>query len=486
PPLAGLVIALLASLGCLPAGRYGSAPRSTRPQSVSQPQATQPAKATPVPVRPEPLSPDLAWMEPTPTQLERPIPIVFVHETSDRAEWNKLQQFWTPEPRLPQPSQVVGWLGGSPWLAAGLALTPSGVGQVKLKVPLGLDDPTAYIPPSNPLTLQKWELGKRLFFDPDHVLPPNAHGKKLSCASCHDPATGFTDKNVLPRNPPTLINSVYNAHQFWDGRASALEEVVQRNLEDERDTGADGYQRHAWSGVIGRLRQNKDYVAQFRRAFGTPPTQDAVGKALACYLRTILSGDSLHDRAEWAMKQRGSNQLEARDYEKVLDDAALLALQEPGEGMPAKAEVARELFTGWTLFHGKAGCVQCHGGRQFTDQGFHNIGEGDSNNTRPPGEEIGRFASLPPGLKDRRLIGAFKTPGLRALPRTRPYLHDGLRQDLFEVVHLHVKPAFGAPNLDPEIRERELTEGDKRALTRFLRALDGGPVPAETTAGKRP
>jgi cytochrome c peroxidase len=353
-------------------------------------------------------------------------------------------------------------------------------------VPLGLDDPTAYIPPSNPLTLQKWELGKRLFFDEDRVLPANAQGKKMSCASCHNPATGFTDKRIPDRNPATLINSVYNAHQFWDGRAIALEEVVQRSLEDERDTGADGFKRHAWSGVVGRLRANKEYVAQFRRAFGTPPTQDSVGKALACYLRTILSGDALHDRAERAMKERGGNQLETRDYEKILNEAALKALQEPGEGTPPKAEIAQELFAGWQLFHGKAGCVHCHGGRQFTDHAFHNIGEGDSNSTRPPGEEIGRFASLPAGLKDRRLIGAYKTPSLRALPRTAPYLHDGLRQELFEVVHLHVKPTFGAPNLDPEIRDRELSEGEKRALTRFLRALDGGPVPPEVTAVKGP
>src|SRR5262249_28504626 len=141
----------------------------------------------------------------------------------------------------------------------------------------------------------KWELGKKLFFDATWLAP----SRRRSCADCHHPRTGFSGELPAPpgeMHAPTLINCLYNARQFWDGRASRLEEVVQRTLEDER-AGPEAARRHVWGGVIQRLREHPDYPDQFRRVFGTTVTQDAIGKALASYLRTILSGNALYDRA---------------------------------------------------------------------------------------------------------------------------------------------------------------------------------------------
>lgn len=455
-----LVFFLLVGAGCQQAGRYNATrPRSTRP-SV----AITSARAPETP-------PDDVWMDPRTTEMDAVVPIVFVHEASNREAWNKLQHFWTED--KPSPAEA----------AALLALWPPGVGLlqapervVKIKVPLGLGDPTPLIPAANPPTRGKWELGKQLFFDKDILLQPSTAVSKLSCASCHDPAHGYTDKRLWPAggdfNTPTLINSLYNRYQFWDGRATSLEEVLQRTAKEDDNP----VKRHNWTGVVERLRGHREYDQRFRKVFGTPPTQDAVGKALATYLRTVLVGNSLYDRAVQRLKARDGHALEAADFVKELDDAAIKFLLEPDTPLP-KPEVAQALHRGYTLFTGRdqAGCVRCHDGPTFSDNGFHNLGIGDSAGRQWPGKETGRFAVVAPGLKDRRQIGAYKTPTLRALPRTGPYFHDGSRAELFEVVAWHVGKAPG-PFLDPEIRNRDLKEDAVRALVLFLRALDGDPV----------
>src|SRR5262249_54977317 len=150
-------------------------------------------------------------------------------------------------------------------------------------------------------------------------------------------------------NEPTLINSVYNSYQFWDGRAAALEEVVQRSLEDERPAAGQAERHHVWSGVVERLRAEPRYKERFLKVFGTAPTQDAVGKALATYLRTILSGNSVEDRAEQERMARKGKGLTAADYEKALDGTALELFQRPTS---EKAELAKELHDGHLVFRG--------------------------------------------------------------------------------------------------------------------------------------
>jgi cytochrome c peroxidase len=322
-------------------------------------------------------------------------------------------------------------------------------------------------------------LGKQLFFD-DTFLEPFA---KRSCATCHQPGRGYTDG--IPHfgrlATPTLLNTVYNSSYFWDGRASALEEVVQQRLEDERESAG---RYHVWSGVIERLRKSGKYKSQFEKVFGTRATQDAVGKALATYMRTILSADSIHDRAEQNMRTRKASALEAGDYEKVLDKDAIKALaRDPEKDKPA--DVAKDLLTGWTVFRKQAQCIQCHSGFIFTDNSFHNLGVGMDDREPFPGQETGRFAVLPQGLKNQRMIGAFRTPTLRGLPRTGPYFHDDSVNNLTDVVEFHIQGGKLNPYIAPELRDEKdrskprnlgLKETDTAALVLLLRALDGNAV----------
>ncbi len=486
---------LFASAGCQQAGRYEV--------SSKKAETTRPADVPKKSAGPQPIPLEYAWMEPALTQMQPDTRIVFLHDSDP--EWTKLKEFWTVEYRpfgvLPSflPPLLTGGLA-----AATLERT------AKIKLPAGLDDPNKsdYLPAANPPTLGKWMLGKQLFFDETYLWPGP---ERVSCAKCHTPSTGFSEKHwaalLAGMRPPALINSLYNRHQFWDGRATRLEEVVQRVLEDERETpDAPGSQRHTWSGVIKRLREHKEYPARFREVFGSLPTQDAVGKALATYLRTILAGNSIYDRAVRLASRVASapgatvKALEVSHFEKALDkeiiEALNRSLDQTGIGAekfdPGKpAAAAKELHAGYELFRGKARCTTCHAPPRFTDDGFHNLGIGDSAVNRdvirrppPPGKEPGRIATVPTGLKDASLIGAYKTPALRALPPTGPYFHDGSESSLFRVVVRHVKPDRGLSTyLDPQLRDDKgnprdlgLTEKEIRSLVLFLLALDGDAI----------
>jgi cytochrome c peroxidase len=396
------------------------------------------------------------------------VPIRFVTAGGKtQAAWDKLKTFWT-DVRIPP--------------------SPLGKGrrEIRIKVPLGLADPTGYVPASNPATLGKWQLGKQLFFD-DTWLYSRAAGKG-SCASCHRPDHGFTTGKGPTRGlrVSTLINCVYNRNQFWDGRTTALEQVVQRSQNDEREpeTSGAGQQRleaerrHAWSGVIGRLRANATYKKGFRKVFGTPATQDNLGKALATYLRTLLAGGSLYDRARAAA---GDREPEDKHYRALLSDSSLKALRREDS---KKADVAKELVQGSNLFHNQGRCALCHKGFNFTDNSFHNIGLSSSEPDPDNPSGLGRFAVLPTGLKDRRLVGAYKTPTLRVLKQTGVYFHDGLaahEDALAQAVIRHTKGNAAGVFLDPLLadpadrskrRDLKITGDQLHALLLFLRALD--------------
>jgi cytochrome c peroxidase len=476
-----LLVAPLA-MGCQRADRYQG--RLT-PASKPGPVAETPKRSTPAPPdTPRPLDPRLQWEEPSPTRLENDIPIEFIHADTSPEEWKKLPHYWNA-PALTQVDQAAALLGMPPLTSGTLAAGQAGQ-VVKIKVPLGLDDPRSYVPDSNPPRLGQWLLGKRLFFDKSYLNKSSPE----SCASCHVPGRGFTDnlKNPLGYHTPTLINCVYTGNLFWDGRAGRLEEVVQRTLEDEREPTTRPAFRHTWGGVIERLRDNESYRWQFSQVYGTPPTQDAVGRALATYLRTLLAGNSLHDRAKQAQAEARAPALEPKHYETVLDDAALQQLGRKGR---PKMDVAAELHQGYRLFYNlgdrKANCIACHSGRQYTDNHFHNLGVSWKSETYRPnsGQETGRFTSVPIGQKSARLIAAFKTPSLRNLSRTQPYFHDGSVDTLREVVEFYNRGGAWNQFVDPEMldpkdllqpRQLGLTPEDIEALILFLRALDGEDV----------
>jgi cytochrome c peroxidase len=155
-------------------------------------------------------------------------------------------------------------------------------------------------------------------------------------------------------------------------------------------------------------------------------------------------------------------------------------------------EAAKVIVRGYSLFHGRAGCSECHAGKLFTDNDFHNIGIGDSKAQVQPGKEPGRFAAVPYGLKDRRLIGAYKTPTLRNLELTKPYMHDGSFQELADVMAYYDTGLAVESNeyLDPRLLKPRtgfepnqairlgLGPADQRALEMFLRCLRGDKLPA--------
>jgi len=355
----------------------------------------------------------------------------------------------------------------------------------------------------------------------------------VSCATCHNPRKGFTDQarvstgingNKGGVSAPTVLNSAYNPLQFWDGRAGSLEEQAQGPPQNPLEM-FDG-QGHAWHKVVQRVRTKDAYVRQFRAVFGTEPTRDAIAKAIATYERTVLCGNSLHDRAELAMRRRvddeenGKYVLQPKDYESVLKEAvarnepvlSTLGLVDPKAKDPSwLADLAGRIHHGRELFFNKARCNSCHVGDNFTDNAFHNLGVGLKGDESPL-TNPGRFGPLPTGHKDAETIGAFKTPTLRGLVSTAPYMHDGSEATLEAVVDYYDKGGQANEFLDPKMRNFEsekayklsqrngtpyqgpevkffgkdrkpivplalnLTGIEKADLVLFLRALQGDPV----------
>lgn len=306
-----------------------------------------------------------------------------------------------------------------------------------IKFPLGLDPDAFNVPEDNPITPEKIELGRMLYFD-----KRMSSDKTISCATCHDPHLGFTDQqptsegfNQLTgtRNAPTVINSSFNLFQFWDGRAPSLEEQAKGPIENPVEMA------HTLSGAVQRIGQIEGYKKYFKAVYGTDEvTIDRIVKAIATFERTVLSGNSAWDK-----------------YVYNKDESAL-------------SESAKR---GLNLFEGKANCTQCHVGFNLTDGIFHNIGVGM--NAKDP--DLGRF-KITGEEKDK---GAFKTPILRDLQKTAPYMHDGSEKTLEEVVEFYDKGGEPNPWLDPKMKPLNLTKEEKADIVAFLKSLEGDWTPVE-------
>ncbi len=297
-----------------------------------------------------------------------------------------------------------------------------------IEIPLGLDLHMP-VPEANPLTAVKVNLGRSLFFDP--ILSSD---QSLSCSGCHQPGRAFTDGRAVSvgvlhrkgtRNVPTLINRGYGRSHFWDGRSASLEEQVLRPIQDPNELDM------TVGEVVGRLHRDPDYPRLFDLAFGQTVSAENLAKALASYVRTILSGNAPIDH--YLNGQRNALSEEARQ--------------------------------GLGIFRGKANCIACHVGPNFTDEKFHNSGVAWRSEPLDPG----RFAVT----GDPRDLGAFKTPTLRQISRTAPYMHDGSIETLEDVVEFYDRGGKENPHLDPEIRPLGLTSREKRSLLTFLRSLTG-------------
>ena len=290
------------------------------------------------------------------------------------------------------------------------------------------------IPSSNLNYTAKIELGKQLYFD-GRLSKNNA----ISCAFCHNPGTGFADPRqtsigvgggVGGRQSPTVYNTGLNHVQFWDGRARSLEEQAIGPIHNPVEM-AETHEH-----VVAKLGKIKGYQQQFRAVFGTDVNLQGIAEAIAAYERTVLSTNSAFDKY-------------VLGAQKAMDEAAVRGL---------------------ALFKGKARCILCHNGPNFTDNQFHNLGVPQ---VGPMKEDLGRFA-VSRAEKDR---GAFKTPTLRSITETAPYMHDGAFKTLEEVVEFMDQGGGSNPNLSLLVKPLNLTAEEKSDLVAFLKALAGEPIP---------
>jgi cytochrome c peroxidase len=310
-----------------------------------------------------------------------------------------------------------------------------------IKVPLGL--PPLPVPSDNPLTPEKIALGRRLYYDP--LLSVD---KSVACASCHHPDYGFSDGKPVSngfqqktgtRNSPTVFNSAYFETQFWDGRAPSLEKQAEGPVQNPVEMA------HTLKGVEDRLNADPSYRDEFTKVFGSGRiTYDMVSKAIASFERTVISANSPFDRWKYGHDERAVSASVKRGF---------LVFTSPQKG----------------------NCAACHlVGKDyalFTDNKFHNIGVG-ANMERIKDE--GRFIVT----KDQTHRGAFKTPSLRNIALTAPYMHDGSMKNLKDVVDYYIGGANSNAQLDKNIHVLDFLSGQERSdLLAFLRSLTGS-VPA--------
>lgn len=305
--------------------------------------------------------------------------------------------------------------------------------------PLGL--PPIPWPKDNPYSKEKAELGRLLYFD-----KRLSSDQTISCASCHKISCGYSDCNPVAlgignakgtRNSPTLINSAYQPIFFWDGRASSLEEQSKAPLANPKEmtTFVDPHEAHQES--IHHIQKTPGYKPLFMKAFGNDKmTLEQISQAIATFERTILSGNSPYDRYI-------AGNTSAMTEEQIL---------------------------GWKIFK-NSGCTSCHKGFNFTDYRFVNIGVGMD----VPNPDLGRYA-ITHQDKD---WGAFKTPTLRDIAKTAPYMHDGSLKTLEEVIDYYDRGGNKNKNLDPLMEPLNLSPEEKQALVSFLKALNGENEPIQ-------
>ena len=337
-------------------------------------------------------------------------------------------------------------LSGEPWTPAASASPSESCKAVStpylLKVPFGLDDDLKqYVPKDNPLTVEKVELGKLLFFD-----PRLSRDNTISSASCHKPELAWTDGTKLSmgidnqlsiRNSQILVNRIYGRAQLWHGKFPTLEAQALNPLFKSVRMGMPSNEAE-----VAKLNAIKGYRDRFLQVFCTDVTLDGVAKSIASFERTILSGNSPADRFDMG-----------------------------GEENAMSGSAKR----GLALFQGKGQCTRCHSGFNFADEEFHNLGiDWDTSRVDLGQYSVGKH----PGT-----VGGFKTPTLREISRTAPYMHDGRFATLEEVIDFYDQGGVVNPHLLNLIIPLGLTAQEKKDLVEYMRALNGegwqGTAPTE-------
>jgi cytochrome c peroxidase len=323
----------------------------------------------------------------------------------------------------------------------------------------------AAIPPDNPITPAKVKLGLKLFFDSRL----SADGT-VACATCHDPARAFTDGRPVSigiqgrlgqRNSPTILNALYNKAQFWDGRATNLEDQAALPIVNSVEMGQSSIEN-----AVTNLAGIEEYQRAFLNAFGRPVNGLDLVRAIAAYERTLVSVDSPFDH--------------------------FIA----GDQNAIDAHAKR----GWEIFNGQGRCFKCHALTDtqrdtvnFMDQDFHNIGiEIIRHKVVPLARQAEReIAAGNAAAVDQAAIGSemsvlgrflvtrkqadvasFKTPNLRNVLVTAPYFHDGSQLTLWDAMdHYNKGAGLHDPWLDEDIQPLALTEDQIDDLVAFMASL---------------
>lgn len=304
----------------------------------------------------------------------------------------------------------------------------------------GTEAPPNIVPINKPVKLEdvkvefinpKVELGKKLFFDP--ILSKTG---KVSCASCHKPDHGFADDKPTSlgindqkgdRNTPTIYNTKSLKLLFWDGRAMSLEEQALGPIQNPVEMG------ETIPGVLAKLSKDPNYKKEFEEVFGKGGlTKENLAYAIAEFERTQISYDS--------------------DYDRYIS----------GNTKALSVEAKR----GLELFKGKAMCIACHNGPDFTDGEFHNIG-------LPITDDVGRAKISVTGKDTRK----FKTPTLREIDKTGPYFHNGLFDSLEAVIAFYNAGGGEDTYKDPLKKPLNLNDQEQKDLIAFLKSLTGRQKP---------
>jgi len=388
--------------------------------------------------------------------------------------WPLAELFAAETPDAPGPGDYRGGYEESDFRTQSRSLEASGGVTVDLtglvaSPPIGL--PAVPAPASNPITEAGVRLGRKLFFD--RRLSPN---NTMSCAMCHVPEHGFTHNEMqtaigiegrtVRRNAPTIYNVAYLQRLFVDGRETSLETQVWSPLLAINEMG-----NPSVGAVIERIEFLGDYSGMFEEAFDRGPGMETIGMALASYQRTLLAGSSAFDK--WNVQ---------------------------GD----RIAISESALNGFRLFTGKAGCGRCHLATGttplFTDNGFHNNGLGFKASTVSragrrvvsvaPGETLDIDTSSLDSVGGRKpgdlglyeLTGRpedrwkYKTPSLRNVAVTGPYMHDGSMASLEAVIHFYNRGGIPNEGLDPLLRPLDLNDEEIAALVEFLEALTGGNI----------
>ena len=340
---------------------------------------------------------------------------------------------------------------------------PLSTAHVPKNLPLGVSAAlyAVSVPADRVPTPAQIALGDKLFDDKRLSVDDS-----VSCATCHDPKRGFVDHEVTSkgvknqrgqRNAPTVLNSMFNATQFWDGRSATLEAQAKLPILNPVEMGMKSPE-----DVVAKLKKLPEYVDAFKKVFGRDVNYEDLATAIAAFERTQFSGEAPFDRY-------------------IMGDEAAI-----------DASAKR----GWALFNGKGRCNACHAGNAvsplFSDQKFHNIGiaahkqdfpqlarealtivyTGDQKQIdelalQTKFSELGRFLVT----KQVNDIGAFKTPTLRNIAITAPYMHDGSVATLFDVMDHYNKAGVPNPYLDGGMQRLGLTEPENDDVVAFMESL---------------